>query len=394
MLTRWIGFCFLILVFSPFSLACSCAGFGPACTEVVSPDVSAVFLGTVTAIRPSARVPRSQYFGDMLDVTMSVQESYKGKSTKEVVISTASSEAACGFPFQIGKQYIVYANEHEHVLFTSICQRTLPLKLVEKDLDYLRKFPTAGPSVSIHGSYKGYTFDPNFVPKFTPSIMDHYRPAEEEYRALAPMTGEEVTLTSQNSEQKKAKIDTEGRFLFENLPPGTYSIKVSVPAKHAPPIGFAAGLRSPINALEILPKGCAEVTFRTQPDGRINGRILDGSGAPLGNVEVIIWNAHEKFDFYSGASMAYNKPDGSFELGPLPPGDYILGAYVWVLPQGFPALAEERQRLTDATLRYYSNARSRDSAKEIKIGFGEHVDGVELTIPFEPSAWKNIKGSN
>jgi hypothetical protein len=392
MLNRSIVLCVLFFVLGSYSKACSCAGFGPACVEAVSPQVSAVFLGTVVAISPSSGTPHSNVFGDMLDVALSVQESYKGASSKRVVVTTASSEAACGFPFKKEEQYVVYGNEYEGKLFTSICQRTLPAKAVEKDLSYLRKLATADPTVFIGGSYKKYTFDPNFVPKFTPSIMDHYRPPEEEYRAMAPMTGEEVTLTAKNGEQTKTKINADGRFVFEDLAPGVYSISVSVPPGLLLPIGYAQGLRSPLDALEVLPKGCAEVTFRAQPDGRITGRIFNEDGLPLANVEVIVWNAAEKFEFYRGAIRGYNKEDGSFDLGPLPPGEYILGAYVWVLPQGFPAMADERNNLTKATLRYYSGATSPQSAKKIEIGFGQHVGNIELRIPFDPASWKNIKG--
>jgi hypothetical protein len=393
-LRQSIVLCALLLVLGTNSEACSCAGFGPACVEAVSPQVSAVFLGTVVAVNHSSRIPHPDEFGDMLDVTLSVQESYKGALSKQAVVTTASTEAACGFPFRKGEQYVVYAGEYKRKLFTSICQRTLPAKLVEKDLDYLRKLGTASPTVFIGGSYKKYTFDPNFAPKFTPSIMDHYRPPEEEYEAMAPMTGEEVTLTAENGQQKKAKINDDGRFLFDELAPGTYSIKVSVPAGLSPPIGYATGLRSRLDALEVLPKGCAEVTFRTQPDGRISGRILNQDGSPLANIAVIIWNAAEKFEFYRGVIRDYNKEDGSFDLGPLPPGEYILGAYVWVLPQGFPAMQDERDKLTQATLRYFSDANSPESAKKIKVGFGQHVGNIELRIPFNPASWTKIKGSN
>ncbi len=153
-------------------------------------------------------------------------------------------------------------------------------------------------------------------------------------------------------------------------------------------------MHSRLDAIEVLSKGCAEVTFRTQPDGRISGRILNEDGSFLPNVEVIVWNAAEKFEFYRGAVRDYNKEDGSFDLGPLPPGEYILGAYVWVLPQGFPAMADEREKLTQATLRFFSGATSPGSARMIKVGFGEHVANIELRIPFDPAAWKSIKGSN
>ena len=83
-------------------------------------------------------------------------------------------------------------------------------------------------------------------------------------------------------------MNADGRFLFEGLPPGTYSVKASVPAGLSQPIGYAAGFHSPVDALEVLAKGCAEVTFRTQPDGRIRGHILDQNGDPLLNAFISI----------------------------------------------------------------------------------------------------------
>jgi len=118
MLHRSVVLCILLLLVGAYSETCSCAGFGPACAETVSPQVSAVFLGTVVSVASSSRLPRSldtrelsaSLFGDMLDVKLSVQEAYKGVSSKEVVVSTNRAESACGFPFKTGQQYVVYAN--------------------------------------------------------------------------------------------------------------------------------------------------------------------------------------------------------------------------------------------------------------------------------------------
>src|SRR5919108_4083180 len=103
MLNRSIILLAFLLVFGIHSKACSCAGFGPACVEAVSPQVSAVFLGTVVAITPSSQ-PHSAVLGDMLDVALSVNESYRGVLSQQAVVATAASEAACGFPFKKGEQ--------------------------------------------------------------------------------------------------------------------------------------------------------------------------------------------------------------------------------------------------------------------------------------------------
>jgi hypothetical protein len=354
-------------------------------------------VGTVASIT-EARFPANeqdsltQHFGDMLDVNLAVEESFKGVTTKEMLITTARSEAACGFPFEKGQKYLVYASEYQGKLYTSICQRTMPIRYAEKDLKYLRTFESAPLTGSIFGSYKKYTFDPNFVSKFTPSIMDHSRPPEEEYRAMAPMTGETVTLVSEVGDQRRLRVDNDGNFLFDGLTPGKYRIEVSVPPKLSPPIGYPSGLRSSVNDLEVMAKGCEEVTFRTQPDGHLRGQIFDKDGSPLPNVQVIAWNTRDKFNFYQG-SRVFNKGDGSYDVGPLPPGEYILGAYVWVLAQGFPNMPEDRDRLTKATLQFFPSATSHRSASKIKVGYGEHLTKVDFHLAFDPAQWKYVEAS-
>lgn len=383
--------CLCLLCLSPLSQACSCAGTGPACSEAVHPENVAIFVGTVVSIA-EAQPPTNPQSGGMLEVTLAVEEPFKGVTTKEISITTDRSEAACGFPFEKGQKYLVYASEYERKLYTSICQRTMSIRYAEKDLKYLRAFESAPLTGSIFGSYKKYTFDPNFVPKFTPSIMDHSRPPEEEYRAMAPMMGETVTVISEGGDQRRVKVDNDGNFLFNGLPPGKYKIEVSVPPNLSPPIGYPSGLRSSINDLEVVSKGCEEVTFRTQPDGHLSGRILNKDGSPLTNVQVTAWSTADKFNFYQGYRV-FNKEDGSYDIGPLPPGEYILGAYVWVLAQGFPNMAEDRDKLTKATLRFFPSAASRDSASKITVSYGEHVTAVDFHLSFDPAQWKDVKAS-
>jgi hypothetical protein len=394
---RIVTACFLLSCVSSLSQACSCAGFGPACREMVSPGVAAVFVGTVSSITEARPLPnsdgrdsKSPALGEMLDVSLAVEKSFKGVTSKEVVITTAQGESACGFQFVKGQQYLVYATEHQGKLYTSICQRTMPEQFAGKDLEYLRAFENAPLTGSIFGTYKKYTYDPNFVPKFTPSIMDHYRPPEEDYRAMAPMTGESVTLTGKDGDLRQTKVDVEGKFLFSDLPPGKYSIETSVPPGLSPPFGFASGLGFPLNGLEVLSKGCVEVTFRTEPDGHISGKIFNQDGLPLPNVQVIAWKVGDEFNFYEG-SRVYDEKDGSYDIGPLPPGEYILGAYVWVLAQGFPSTADDRNRLTEATLQFFPSGTSHLSAGKIKVVFGEHVTNIDFHLSFDPAKWKNVK---
>lgn len=381
------------------ALACTCVGFGPACSEAVSPNIAAVFLGTVKSIERTAgsfvdKRTMSMTGGGLVAVKFDVQEAYKGVTLGTATILTAASEAACGFPFEVAQQYVVYAAEYNGALYTSICQRTLPLRFVTGDLAYLRSVKALPGTSQVFGTYKKYTYDPSFVPKHMPSIMDHYLPPEEDYVALAPLTGETVTLTPESGPQLKATVGDNGKFVFDGLRPGKYKIDVTVPSKLAPPRGYASGLGFRLDALQLVPGGCVEVTFRTEPDGHIAGRILNTDGSPLPNVQVVAWNAERQFSIFGGAARVYDNKDGAFDLGPLPPGRYIVGAYVWTLPQGVPESASAEGFLRNTTLRFFPNTQTFGEAQPIKLEYGEHVTDLRLKVPFDPDAWKDVKGRN
>jgi hypothetical protein len=102
------------------ALACSCE---PPPTAKASLDKSAaVFSGKVLKIEAAGEYERA--------VTLEVTRAWKGVKAKEVVVYTANNGAACGFEFQKGKSYLIYAKQHqrdeekEKVLATSICTRT------------------------------------------------------------------------------------------------------------------------------------------------------------------------------------------------------------------------------------------------------------------------------
>ena len=109
----------LTLVVPPASTtACSCTEWPTF--EQAYLESQAIFRGTVTAIR-SAETP---YFG--LWVTLQVSAWWKGEPPHIVEILTGESEAACGFPFFVGTEYLVYAQlwNQSGPLWTHLCWRT------------------------------------------------------------------------------------------------------------------------------------------------------------------------------------------------------------------------------------------------------------------------------
>ncbi len=113
------------------SLACSCIAPAGPLVELGSSDF--VFSGVVQSITPI-----NAEYGRTLIVKLQVLSKWKGNLTKEVVVVTADNSAACGYPFEKGRSYLVYGYEHENVMQTGICTRTTRLEDADEDLRDLK----------------------------------------------------------------------------------------------------------------------------------------------------------------------------------------------------------------------------------------------------------------
>jgi hypothetical protein len=139
-----------------FALALS-AGTAPAdlpgpcvlqrCTCIESPDprlamdaADAVFLGSAVDVQEttthltdgSDRIPSRT-------VTFRLHAGWKGleASVQEVTVTTGHGDGDCGFEFQPGTAYLVYARKGEQGLSTSICSRTAAAEHALADFDAL-----------------------------------------------------------------------------------------------------------------------------------------------------------------------------------------------------------------------------------------------------------------
>jgi len=115
--------------------ACSCA---PSDFYADFAGSDAVFIGKVLDISS----PGSEY-PPLVAVTFRIETAWKGaaaSSTPRVV--TASSEAACGFPFRVGARYLVYAYRPgvppaPDELWATLCTRTHETWPKDPDLSLL-----------------------------------------------------------------------------------------------------------------------------------------------------------------------------------------------------------------------------------------------------------------
>lgn len=108
------------------AFGCSCDTLPPMEVEFARSDT--VFVGRVVQM---AVEPRSEgnYRYEVRVCRFQISEGFKGfeDQKKEVTVVTRMSGSACGFPFELGERYLVYASVYHGEMETSICRRTRAL---------------------------------------------------------------------------------------------------------------------------------------------------------------------------------------------------------------------------------------------------------------------------
>jgi hypothetical protein len=153
----------------------------------------------------------------------------------------------CGYDFQLGETYLVYAENDEGAdyYFTSSCMRTKRLSEAGEDLAYLY-------------FYKSHPEESSRIEGFTTRdqkrqfAMDSMR---EPVGIASPVSRVILQLQS-NRFTRYAESDSNGRFVFDGLPNGSYQLSV-----------FAAGypktnqLMAGPRRLNIKEKDCVRQIF-------------------------------------------------------------------------------------------------------------------------------------
>lgn len=229
--TFLLMFSFLILAPVP-AQACSCAP--PELPLQALDKVQAVFAGLVTDI---------DIFYDTMrvSVTFDVFEFWKGPQEKTIVVSTALQSATCGFSFNEGEEYLVYAYDRDGEFSTNLCTRTTLLSYVDEDLEELGpgQIPDGGQSP------QGGTVPPKQEEEQGEELVAHVLSPEEIIEILIEEEGRvdidsigEVTLNPDKTTynviaQKKRRL-----FFFI---PVRMSVNITVNAE----TGFIQNIRKP-----------------------------------------------------------------------------------------------------------------------------------------------------
>jgi hypothetical protein len=112
--------------------ACSCI-VPPGPKKALSSS-AAVFSGEVTAIE--RKEAAASHHPGTVTVTLRVSEVWKGPQRSTLEVTTPSQDGACRYPFEEGREYLVYASGGRD-LMVSLCSPTTPLSKAGADLTAL-----------------------------------------------------------------------------------------------------------------------------------------------------------------------------------------------------------------------------------------------------------------
>jgi hypothetical protein len=115
--------------------ACSCMPPGTPLETLAA--ATAVFAGEVLGIEAPGPVNGVISSADPVKITFQVQTVWKGPVQTVLTLTTPRDDASCGYRFEIGRSYLVYAFGHESDLETHLCTRNAPFAEAAGDLSAL-----------------------------------------------------------------------------------------------------------------------------------------------------------------------------------------------------------------------------------------------------------------
>jgi hypothetical protein len=238
----------------------------------------------------------------MVLATLDVERTFIGTARGRVQIVTGSGGGDCGYHFDRGRKYLVYAWKAPSGRYaTSICSRTRPVEDADEDLRYLTTIADS-PGARVYGRVTHVQRDP-----FEADAVDR-----------GPLPGVMVRLRTTRF-ARDVVTDASGHYEFTGVDRGAMTITVMTPP------GFDPGGND--RQVKITDRrACSEQDFPLTQVAEASGTIVDASGRPMAGVRV---DAVAE-ELAAHRPSPYQRPvetdaQGAFRFEDLPPGRYVFG---------------------------------------------------------------------
>ncbi len=357
------------------AIACSCVRTPSPCASFK--DTPVVFVGLVTSIEEDTvdvvRFGEKQTFRTGLLAHFTVEESLKGIDVKTVDVATGGGSADCGYPFEKGRRYLVYAYRSDGdalsssisrtviggrsgkaaALSANICSRTRRIEDATDDIELIRGIVSGKRETRVFGQVNQYQ-----------QKLGIYEHATDR---VGPITGMKVVAQSPN-DKYESTTDQNGRYKLSNLKPGNYTLSVLLPEGYSSLYDFS---RTSVD-LKVDSDTCVERSFEAQIDGRISGQILDADGQPVPDqlqVSIVTLESSTKRMGQVETRSEYTKK-GVYEFDGLAPGKYLLGI----------SIAGAPYKTTPYPTTYYPNTADRTQARVFTLEHGQKLTNIDFRL--------------
>jgi hypothetical protein len=342
--------------------ACSCLEMPSPCSPA---DDIVIFTG---------RVVRSEaYMGSMTRHRLAVGDVFRGEpGGRAVDVTTQNSTSTCGYPFEPGLDYLVFAWKTDEGLFTGLCTLTGPVAASREYLELLREMRRGTVQSRLRG-----------VVSEAIRRLDGTREGLD----FKPVGGVEITAAGEAG-RVTTRTDAGGTFMFKGLPRGAYTIAAALPR------GFDfQGWPQPFVNLDSCLATKTIVTVRTPLVGFVRG----SDGSPLTRpVRVGAVAADSRGDPPARSRSAYvlSDLDGRWRFEGLPPGRYYIGTNLFESPDDTPfqewwyGTAGAGSAPAVVTVSH-----DRQTALELRVGplfERTTLGGIIVDAAGAPVAWANV----
>lgn len=271
-------------------------------------------------------------FGSHRAVTFNVLRAYRGVAVSSVTVLTGLGGGDCGFDFETGKKYLVYASRvNTETLFTSICSGTSSLEEAGPALRFLRgEPPTPDDLLDLKSYYEKFE-------------AQEYGTACGRVTRLdgSPLGGASVDMTQVRDEPFPPKSASDpdmskpdGSFCIPGISPGKYMLTAETTDfdHDLRWMGYYPGVSKHTEATVIEVKAGAQLqkldfTVRKESLYTVSFRIQSSDGSPLP-----LHNLRVRIDSHDRDELAYHEDqhdeDGEYTMGYVPPGRYVVRTYI------------------------------------------------------------------
>jgi hypothetical protein len=280
---------------------------------------------------------------------------------REVVIETGMGGGDCGYGFQRGFDYIVYASKKLDGTFsTGICSPTRLLANAAEDLKYFHQLAHSPPTAEIRVT----AYDVNGTWRY-PGVDPPAPPG---------LVGARVTIDGPGVHESST-TDAAGRHIFSDLLPGEYKVDGSLE-------GYANLNQS--RPVQVHSQGCAEVPLPLRLDRTVSGRIFAKDGLPASGVtvEVVPTRPRHENDLPFAADSYTTDGNGRYELRRLTTGDYYLGI----------SLSRAPTLQSPYTRWFYPGTEHPAAAGIVHVSDKPETQRFDLTLP-DPQHARVIRGT-